>query len=112
MELSARSVISTLCFQVVPIPEPPKQKDEISPKPPENKDEYEDELGEKVTFKEVPKLHMRPKTAPPIESKRGVRYVTWNEAQGKNGAIKRPASGKPVFRYQNKEHFARVSDVT
>ncbi|XP_031551297.1 uncharacterized protein LOC116288619 isoform X2 [Actinia tenebrosa] len=92
---------------VVPIPEPPKQKDDSSSKLPDDEHGDEDELGEKVKFKEVPKLHMRPKTAPPIESKKGVRYVTWNEAQGRNGAIKRPGSGKAVFRYQNKEHFAR-----
>ena len=47
----------------------------------------------------VPKLHLRPKTAPSIEGRRGVRYVTWNEAQQQNGP-KRPSSASKPTKHQ------------
>ena len=47
----------------------------------------------------IPKLHLRPKTAPSVESRRGARYVTWNEAQQQNGP-KRPSSGSKPLKHQ------------
>ena len=47
----------------------------------------------------VPKLHLRPKTAPSIEGRRGVRYVTWNEAQQQNGP-ERPSSASKQTKHQ------------
>ena len=61
-----------------------------------DEDEEEEELME---LTKVPKLHLRPKTAPCIEGRRGVRYVTWNEAQQQNGP-KRPSSASKPTRHQ------------
>ena len=55
----------------------------------------EEELGE-ITRK-VPKLHMRPKTAPAVENRKGVRYVTWNEAQANTTNARRPKSNHKYF---------------
>ena len=46
----------------------------------------------------VPKLNLRPKTAPAVEGRKGVRYVTWNEAQRQQNGPKRPHSAAKSFR--------------
>ena len=58
----------------------------------EEEDENEDE--EWHEFTKIPKLHLRPKTAPSIENRKGVRYVTWNEAQKQNGPQRASSASK------------------
>ena len=66
-------------------------------------EEEKEEYGGRVKgLSKVPKLHLRPKTAPSVESRRGARYVTWNEAQRQKGP-RRPHSGK--------EHGTRLVQV-
>ena len=55
-----------------------------------NDDSFDEE--DLKELRKVPKLHMRPRTAPAVESRKGVRYVTWNEAQ-RNKGKSRPMSG-------------------
>ena len=85
-------------FQKVRIPSPQMEdvkSDEGGSSDDDGEDEEEEggsELGRGRGLSKVPKLHMRPKTAPSVESRRGARYVTWNEAQ-QHKAQKRPFSG-------------------
>ena len=74
--------------QKIPIPSSEKNERNSDGSDSFDEDEEEEELKE---LTKVPKLHLRPKTAPSVEGRRGVRYVTWNEAQQKNGP-KRPSS--------------------
>ena len=60
-----------------------------------DEDEEEEELK---ALAKIPKLHLRPKTAPSVESQLGARYVTWNEAQQLKG-LKRPSSGSKLLKY-------------
>ena len=63
----------------------------------------EEELKE---LTKVPKLHLRPKTAPSVEGRRGVRYVTWNEAQQQSGS-KRPLSASKLLKNE-RDLWSRV----
>lgn len=67
-------------------------------------EEAKEELEE---LTKVPRLHLRPKTAPAVEGCRGVRYVTWNEAQQQNGS-KSPLSASKAFKQQRND-WARDS---
>ena len=58
----------------------------------------DDEEEELKALTKIPKLHLRPKTAPSVESRMGARYVTWNEAQQQKGP-KRPSSGSKLLKH-------------
>lgn len=83
-------------YQKVPIPSPEKNERDSDGYDSFDEDEEEEELKE---LTKVPKLHLRPKTAPSVEGRRGVRYVTWNEAQQQNGP-KRPSSASKSLKTQ------------
>ncbi|XP_078369335.1 uncharacterized protein LOC144653259 isoform X1 [Oculina patagonica] len=79
----------------IPIPSPTKSENSDGHDS-FDEDEEEEELME---LTKVPKLHLRPKTAPSVEGRRGARYVTWNEAQQQNGP-KRPSSASKPTKHQ------------
>ena len=83
-------------YQKVPIPSPEKNERDSDGYDSFDEDEEEEELKE---LTKVPKLHLRPKTAPLVEGRRGVRYVTWNEAEQQNGP-KRPSSASKSLKTQ------------
>lgn len=95
------------CFwfvcQKVPIPSPEKNETNSEGYDSFDEDEEEEELKE---LTKVPKLHLRPKTAPSVEGRRGVRYVTWNEAQQQSGS-KRPLSASKLFKNE-RDLWSRV----
>lgn len=90
------SVITLFKCQKIPIPNSAKSEQNSDGHNSFDEDEEEEELME---LTKVPKLHLRPKTAPCIEGRRGVRYVTWNEAQQQNGP-KRPSSASKPTKHQ------------
>ncbi|XP_032219958.2 uncharacterized protein LOC5519268 isoform X2 [Nematostella vectensis] len=94
----------------IPIPSPKSctPEPEVTDTPDIEQDGSSDDLEITDKFIQVPKLHIRPKTAPPVEHRQGARYVTWNDAQKDNGP-KRPSSGKPTgFQYQhNKADYVK-----
>lgn len=90
------SVIILFKCQKIPIPNSAKSEQNSDGHNSFDEDEEEEELME---LTKVPKLHLRPKTAPCIEGRRGVRYVTWNEAQQQNGP-KRPSSASKPTKHQ------------
>lgn len=63
-----------------------------------DEDEEEEELME---LTKIPKLHLRPKTAPAVETRRGARYVTWNEAQKQNGSKRPSSASKPIKHHRD-----------
>ncbi|KAJ7357657.1 hypothetical protein OS493_023788 [Desmophyllum pertusum] len=80
----------------IPIPSSEKSERNSDGHDSLDEDEEEEELKE---LTKVPKLHLRPKTAPAVEGRRGARYVTWNEAQQQNGP-KRPFSASKPSKHQ------------
>ena len=90
------TVIILFKCQKIPIPTSVKNERNSDGHDSFDEDEEEEELME---LTKVPKLHLRPKTAPSIEGRRGVRYVTWNEAQQQNGP-KRPSSASKPTKHQ------------
>lgn len=79
----------------VPIPNPEKSDRNSDGQDSLDEDDEEEELK---ALTKIPKLHLRPKTAPSVESRMGARYVTWNEAQQQKGP-KRPSSGSKLLKH-------------
>ncbi|KAK2563602.1 IQ domain-containing protein M [Acropora cervicornis] len=68
----------------------------------------DDEQEELEELLKVPKLHLRPKTAPSVEGRKGVRYVTWNKAQLLNRS-KRPLSVSKATQKQQRDDQSKDS---
>ena len=99
-------IIVNFMIQKIPFPSPEKyERSSDGHDGPE--DDEQEELEELL---KVPKLHLRPKTAPSVEGRKGVRYVTWNKAQLLNRS-KRPLSVSKATQKQQRDDQSKVSII-
>lgn len=92
-------------IQKIAIPSPEKYERSSDGHDGPEEDDEQEELEELL---KVPKLHLRPKTAPSVEGRRGVRYVTWNKAQLLNRS-KRPLSVSKATKKEQRDDEGKVS---
>ncbi|XP_044177676.1 uncharacterized protein LOC114950772 isoform X4 [Acropora millepora] len=89
----------------IPFPSPEKYERSSDGHDGPEEDDVHEELEELL---KVPKLHLRPKTAPSVEGRKGVRYVTWNKAQLLNRS-KRPLSVSEATQKQQRDDQSKDS---